>query len=225
MTSYFKAIYAILKKDLMVEFRTKESINSMAVFGLLTVTVFSFILDPSSDSKIEVAGGIFWIAIIFSGLLGLGKSMLNEVNGGNFEAILLAPVDSTSIFFGKFIANMTSMFLLEIIILPIFSVFYSINILSHPLMLLILFLTTYAFSLLGTLFSVISVKSRSREAMLPLLLLPILIPVILAAILSTNIFVAGDDIVGSYNWIKILSVFNIIFTTVIFVIFPSIVEE
>lgn len=225
MSNYLNVVLAILKKDIIVEFRTKESINSMIVFGLLMVIVFSFVFEPSSDTKSEIVGGIFWVSIIFSSLLGLSKSMLNEISGGNFDAMLLAPVDSTAIFFGKFITNMIFLTFLEIVILPLFTVFYNINIVTHPLMILIIFLTTYAFALIGTLFSIISVKSRTREVMLPILLLPIMIPVLLASILSTNIFVAGADIESSYLWIKLLAGFDIIFTAVIFAIFSFVVED
>jgi len=225
MSNYFNVVLAILKKDIVIEFRTKESINSMVVFGLLMVVVFSFVFEPSSDSKSEIVGGIFWVSIIFSSLLGLSKSMLNEISGGNFDAMLLAPVDSTAIFFGKFITNMIFLTFLEIIILPLFTVFYDTNIVTHPLMILIIFLTTYAFALIGTLFSIISVTSKTREVMLPILLLPIMIPVLLASILSTNIFVVGSDISSSYIWIKLLAGFDIIFTAVIFAIFSFIVED
>ena len=120
---------------------------------------------------------------------------------------------------------MLVLILLEIILIPLFLVFYSINIVSHPLMIAVLFLATYGYALVGTLFSMISVRTNSREIMLPLLLLPIMIPILIAAILSTNIFISGSDIIYSYNWIKLTAVFDIIFTAVIFGIFSAIIEE
>lgn len=223
--NYFKALFTIVKKDVLMEMRTKEVVNASLVFAILLVIVFSFIMEPGSEVEKKIAGGIFWMAVTFSGILGLNKTMMSELEGGNFEALMLAPVDKSAIFFGKVISNMLVLILLEIILIPLFLVFYSINIVSHPLMIAVLFLATYGYALVGTLFSMISVRTNSREIMLPLLLLPIMIPILIAAILSTNIFISGSDIAYSYNWIKLTAVFDIIFTAVIFGIFSAIIEE
>ena len=223
--NYFKALFTIIKKDVLMEMRTKEVVNASLVFAILLVIVFSFIMEPGSEVEKKIAGGIFWMAVTFSGILGLNKTMMSELEGGNFEALMLAPVDKSAIFFGKVISNMLVLILLEIILIPLFLVFYSINIVSHPLMIAVLFLATYGYALVGTLFSMISVRTNSREIMLPLLLLPIMIPILIAAILSTNIFISGSDIIYSYNWIKLTAVFDIIFTAVIFGIFSAIIEE
>lgn len=223
--NYFKALFTIVKKDVLMEMRTKEVVNASLVFAILLVIVFSFIMEPGSEVEKKIAGGIFWMAVTFSGILGLNKTMMIELEGGNFEALMLAPVDKSAIFFGKVISNMLVLILLEIILIPLFLVFYSINIVSHPLMIAVLFLATYGYALVGTLFSMISVRTNSREIMLPLLLLPIMIPILIAAILSTNIFISGSDIIYSYNWIKLTAVFDIIFTAVIFGIFSAIIEE
>ena len=223
--NYFKALFTIVKKDVLMEMRTKEVVNASLVFAILLVIVFSFIMEPGSEVEKKIAGGIFWMAVTFSGILGLNKTMMSELEGGNFEALMLAPVDKSAIFFGKVISNMLVLILLEIILISLFLVFYSINIVSHPLMIAVLFLATYGYALVGTLFSMISVRTNSREIMLPLLLLPIMIPILIAAILSTNIFISGSDIIYSYNWIKLTAVFDIIFTAVIFGIFSAIIEE
>ena len=223
--NYFKALFTIVKKDVLMEMRTKEVVNASLVFAILLVIVFSFIMEPGSEVEKKIAGGIFWMAVTFSGILGLNKTMMSELEGGNFEALMLAPVDKSAIFFGKVISNMLVLILLEIILIPLFLVFYSINIVSHPLMIAVIFLATYGYALVGTLFSMISVRTNSREIMLPLLLLPIMIPILIAAILSTNIFISGSDIAYSYNWIKLTAVFDIIFTAVIFGIFSAIIDE
>lgn len=223
--NYFKALFTIVKKDVLMEMRTKEVVNASLVFAILLVIVFSFIMEPGSEVEKKIAGGIFWMAVTFSGILGLNKTMMSELEGGNFEALMLAPVDKSAIFFGKVISNMFVLILLEIILIPLFLVFYSINIVSHPLMIAVIFLATYGYALVGTLFSMISVRTNSKEIMLPLLLLPIMIPILIAAILSTNIFISGSDIAYSYNWIKLTAVFDIIFTAVIFGIFSAIIEE
>lgn len=223
--NYFKAVFAILKKDILMELRTKETVNATLVFGVLITLVFSFISEPGSKTEQETAGGIFWMAVTFSGILGLNKTMMSEIQGGNFEALMLAPIDRSAVFFGKVLSNFLFLTILEIILVPLFLVFYNINLVSHWLMAVIILLATYGYSVTGTLFSMISVRTKTREIMLPLLMLPILIPVIIAAILSTNIFLLGHDITHSYNWIKLMAVFDVIFTAVIFGIFGVIIEE
>lgn len=223
--NYFRAIFSIVKKDALMEWRSKEAVNSMLVFALLVTIVFSFIFEPGSDTKGEVVGGIFWIAVIFSGLLGLNKSMVSEIQGGNLEALLLSPVERSAIFFGKFLSNMLFMLFMEAILIPLFTVFYDVNIIERPEVILVIFLATYGFCLIGTLFSIISVKTKTREIMLPLMLLPIMVPVILGAILSTNVFIGGEPSENAGNWITLIASFDVIFTAIIFAIFGLIIEE
>lgn len=223
--NYFKAVLAILKKDILMEIRTKETINATLVFSILITIVFSFISEPGSKTEQAVAGGIFWMAVTFSGILGLNKTMMSEIQGGNFEALMLAPIDRSAIFFGKVISNFLFLTILEIILVPLFLVFYNVNLVSHWLMVVIILLATYGYSVTGTLFSMISVRTKTREIMLPLLMLPILVPVIIAAILSTNIFLFNQEITYCYIWIKLMAVFDIIFTAVIFAIFSAVIEE
>lgn len=226
MKNYLSTIFYIVEKDLLLELKSKEVVVSMLLFSLLVVIVFSFIFEPGAAYKDNLVGGILWMAIIFSGVLGLNKSMLNEITGGNLNALLLAPVDRSAVFFGKVFSNFLFLIIMEIITVPIFMVFYNINIFANSLMsIVVLALGTYGFAVLGTLFSLISVKTKTREIMLPLLLLPILIPIILAGIQCMNIYILGDDVAESYKWLKLIGAFDIIFTAVIYAIFDYIVEE
>jgi len=223
---YFKTIYHIFEKDILLELKSKEVINSMLIFSLLTVIVFSFIFEPGAEYKIDLVGGILWMAIVFAGILGFNKSMMSEINGGNLNALLLAPVDKSAIFFGKVLSNFVFLIFMEIITIPVFTIFYNINMFQHTLLPIpVLILGTYGFSVLGTLFSIISVKSRTREVMLPILLLPLMIPIILAAIQSINIFIKGDAISDADRWIRLIGAFDLIFTFVVYAIFDYIVEE
>lgn len=223
--NYFKAILSIFNKDVRMELRTKESLNSTIVFSIMVTIVFSFIFEPGSDTKFEVVGGIFWMAITFSGLLSFNKTIINELNGGSLNALMLAPIDRSAIFFGKFLLNFLFLAILEAVLIILFTIFYDINLIADKLSILTFFLATYAYALMGTLFSFISVRTKSRELMLPILMLPILIPIILSAILSTNIFLKGEEIEAAYNYLKIMAIFDIIFSVVIFAVFPLMVEE
>ncbi len=222
---YLKTIYTILKKDILMEIKSRETINSSLVFAVLLVITFSFIMEPASDVERKIAGGIFWMAVTFAGILSINKNMMNEMQGGNFEALMIAPVDKSAIYFGKVISNFIFLIVLEIILILLFIIFYNINILSHKLMVVVLIAATYGYAAIGTLFSIISIKTKAREFMLPLLMIPIMIPIIIAAILSTNVFIFGYDIHLSYLWIRLMVVFDIIFSAVIFAIFSNIIEE
>lgn len=223
--NYFKAIFSIFNKDVRMELRTKESLNSTIVFSIMVTIVFSFIFEPGSETKFEVVGGIFWMAVTFSGLLSFNKTIINELNGGSLNALMLAPIDRSAIFFGKFLLNFLFLAILETVLIILFTIFYDINLIADKLSIVTFILATYAYALMGTLFSFISVRTKSRELMLPILMLPILIPIILSAILSTNIFLKADDIEAAYNYLKIMAIFDIIFTVVIFAVFPLMVEE
>ncbi|PLX65906.1 MAG: cytochrome C biogenesis protein [Denitrovibrio sp.] len=224
--NYLRTISAVVKKDLLHELKSREIVVSMLLFSVLTVVVFSFIFEPGSEFKNRVVGGILWMSVIFAGLLGLNKSMMSEVDGGNFSALMLAPVDRSAIFFGKAISNFLFMTIVEAITIPLFMVLYNVNIFNTGFLpLVVFFLGTYGFAILGTLFSIISVNTRTREVMLPLLLLPVMVPVILASVQALNIYVLGNDVVESYKWLKLLAVFDIIFTVVVFAVFDFIVED
>lgn len=226
MRSFFRAVSVIFRKDLLEELKSREVVNSMLVFALLVVIVFSFIFEPGSEMKNEVVGGILWMAITFAGILGLNKSMMTEVQGGNLSALLLAPVDRSAVFFGKVVSNFVFMIMLEFITVPVFMVLYNVNIFAVTFLPIVVFLLgTYGFAVLGTLFSIISVKTKTREIMLPLLLLPVMVPIILAGVQCINIYVLGHDISESYKWLKIMAVFDIIFTAVILSIFDFIIED
>ncbi len=222
---YLKTVFTIFKKDIVLEIKTREIVNSALVFAVLLVLSFSFIMEPGSDTEKHIAGGIFWMSVTFAGILGLSKTMLNEVQGGNFEALMLCPVDRSAVFFGKVLSSFVYLLILEAVLIPLFIIFYNINIVSHKLMIIVLLLSTYGYACAGTLFAIISVKTKTRELMMPLLMLPVMIPVIISSILATNVFIFEYDITACYSWIKLTAVFDIIFTAVTFALFSHIIEE
>lgn len=223
---YFSTIWTILNKDVIMELRSKEVVNSMLIFSFLTVIVFSFIFEPGSTAKNEVLGGIYWMAVIFSGVLGLSRSMMIEVQGGNLEAMLLAPVDRSAVFFGKVASNFVFLTVMQMLILPIFSVLYGANVFQYSFMpAVVILLGTFGFAVVGTLFSIISVKTKTREIMLPLLLLPVMVPLILAAIQATNVYIMGGDLSGATKWVNMIVAFDLIFSAVIFAVFNLMIEE
>ena len=216
---------AVFKKDVQLELKTKEILSSMLMFSLLVVVVFSFIFEPGNIDQAGIAGGIFWMALIFAGLLGLGKSMQSEITGANLEALLLTPISRNAIFYGKVLSNIVFLLIIEAVMLPLFIVLYDINLVSSVYMLPVLLGTTYAFALLGTLFSLIAARSSTREILLPILLLPILVPVLLAAIQATNGSLFNDPVSSYRRWIELIIIFSIIFTALASILFEFVVEE
>jgi heme exporter protein B len=197
----------------------------MLVFSLLTVVVFSFIFDPGETDQRKVGGGAYWMAIVFSGLLGLNRSMQLEINGGNLEAALISGIPRNAVFFGKFASNFIIILFMQIVMIPLFAVLYEVHIISSPWMAAVILGATYGFVLLGTLFSLMAARSGTREILLPLLLLPISIPLILAAVQLTNGFQSGESASNLANWLRLIFVYDLIFTILSSLLFEGMVEE
>jgi heme exporter protein B len=218
------AIRTILWKDLKIELRTKEAFSSSFVFSVLVLVIFNFALDLSSQSARELAAGLLWIAFSFAGVLSLSRSFALEREENCTQALLLAPVDRSGIFLGKFLANVIFMLATEIIVLPLFAVFFNIDISARfGLLVLILVLGTVGFASVGTLFSAMASVTRMREVLLPLLLLPITIPVLIASVEATAYAIGAIE--DASFWFKLLVVYDVVFVTVSFLVFEHVVQE
>lgn len=225
MKSFFP-ILTIAWKDVLSEFRSKETISSMVIFCLIVVIIFNFMLEPGSTVITEMVSGILWIAITFAGILGLNRSFIYEVDQGCLLGLLLCPVEPYVIYFGKMLGNFLFMTIMEILLIPLMIVFFNLSVLAvlAPLS-LILLLGTLGFSAVGTLLSAISVNTRAREILLPILLFPVSVPILMAAVKSTNHLLQNNAISDAVPWIKLLIGFDIIFLTVSALLFEYIVEE
>ena len=181
--SYFQKIFAITYKDVVFELRSRESVSSMLMFSLLVVVIFSFTFDPGSAYVLEAAPGIIWVAITFSGIIGLNRSFFYEVDKGSMHGMLLTPVDRGVIYFGKVLSNLIFMIIVEIFTLPLFAVLFNLSLFgSLAELVAVTFLATVGFAAVGTLFSAMAVNTKTRDVMLPILLFPVFVPVILAAV-------------------------------------------
>ncbi|HDP98956.1 MAG TPA: hypothetical protein ENN22_07230 [bacterium] len=219
-------ILTIAWKDVLSEFRSRETLSAMLIFCLIVVVIFNFVFEPGSEIVREMIGGILWVAITFAGILGLNRSFIYEVDQGCLLGLLLCPVDPHVIYYGKMLGNLLFMLILEIIILPLMVVFFNLNIFHILLPLwVILFLGTLGFSAVGTLLSAISVNTRAREILLPVLLFPIAIPILLAAVKSTSQLINSGQFTETLAWIKILAGFDIIFLVLSGLLFEYVVED
>ena len=224
MRAYFGPILAILAKDLLLERRTKDMLVSMLVFGLLVIVVFNFAIDPTPRMVAMVAPGILWVSITFGGVLGLNRSFGVEKERGNLRGLMLAPVGRDAIYFGKFLGNFIFMVVVEVIIYPVFAVMFDFS-LAIPGLIPIALLATAAIAAVGTVFSAMAVNTRSREVMLPILFLPVVVPVIIGAVSATGALIGPDDSENLARWIPFMAAFDAVFLVVCPVAFSFILEE
>jgi len=223
-TSFFKAIRAVIWKDLIAELRSKELVSGMLVFSLLVIFIFNFSLELSPSTRASVTAGVLWVTIIFAGTIGLNRSMAVEKDRGCLDGLLLAPVDRTAIYFGKSIANWIFMLIVAAIILPVYSLLYNNNIISIGLIFVIL-LGSEGYVAIGTLLSSMAVQARTRDILLPILLFPVVIPILIASVKASNGFLTGVPFNELTNWIYLLAAYDVIFTSVAFMVFDAVVEE
>jgi heme exporter protein B len=216
----------VFNKDLLLELKSKDIINSMLFYALIIIAIFSFVITSGAKAYTEISVGIIWVSILFSGVLGLNRAVLIETANDSIVALMLIPVDISAIFFGKVLSIYVFMLLMEIIIIPVFTVFYNINIFSEGIFsVFFLLFGTYGFALLGSLFSFMTIKTRAKELLLPLLLLPLIIPILLAGIKGISIYMENGMFSDCIKWFKLLISFDIIFTFVIYMLIDKIFEE
>lgn len=220
-----RAALIILGKELRLELRTRELINATVIFALIVVVLFNFAFDPSAADSRRYGPGLLWIAFLFAGSLMLNPSFAREHSNDTLDALRLAPVSPFSILSGKMIANFLFMSLVEIILVPVFSVLYNVSIL--PILgglIFVIALGTAGLVITGTVFSAISAHARMRELLLPLLLLPILAPLLIAAVEATSSLFVDAPALDS-TWVTFLAGFDIVFLTASWLLSDFLVEE
>ncbi len=219
-------IRALVWKDLLAEFRTKELISSMLMFALIVVVIFAFTFETGSTATREASPGILWVAFTFASVLGLHRAMLQEVERGGLHGLMLAPIDRGLIYLAKACSNIIFISLIEIPTFILFAIFFNLDLtLGLGKLAVVFLLGTIGFAAVGTLFSAISVNTKTREIMLPILLFPVQIPVILSAVHASAAALAGRDWGDISGWLKILVAFDLIFILVCWVTFEYVLEE
>ena len=224
VASYLSAIGAVVWKDIVAEFRSRELLGAMLVFSLLVILIFNFALDLDIRGRETITSGVLWVTFAFAGTLGLNRSMAMEKDRNCLDGLLLAPVDRSALYFGKVIGNLIFMLIVEAIVLPIFSVLYNQNLFTPGLMLAI-FLGSIGYITVGTLLSAMAVQARTRDVLLPILLFPVTIPVLLAAVKASNGYLMHLEMTEIQPWLSLLIAYDLIFTAVAFMVFDYVVEE
>jgi heme exporter protein B len=217
-------IVAILWKDILTEFRTREIIVSVFVFALLVVVIFSFAFGTGMDITDLVAPGILWVALTFGGVTGLNRIFAVEKENSRLEGLMLCPVDRAIIYWGKLAASFTFMMAVAIVVTPIFLALFNLP-LFLPRLVLIIVLASLGFAAVGTLFSALAVNTRARDIMLPILFLPVVVPVIVAAVKATAPVLVGGPWADMLLWLQILVAFDIIYVVIATLVFGFVIEE
>ncbi|MEJ5313127.1 heme exporter protein CcmB [Anaerolinea thermophila] len=225
MKGFLRAMLAVLWKDLAAEVRSRELLSAMLVFALLVIFIFNFALDLEPNTRASITSGVLWVTFIFAGTLGLNRSLAIEKDRGCLDGLLLAPVDRAAIYFGKTAANLIFMLVVAAIVLPVYSVFYNINLFARPGLLLVIFLGAEGYTAIGTLLATMAVQTRTRDMLLPILLFPVVIPVLVAAVKASAGFLQTLPFEEIQPWLNLLITYDIVFTAIAFMVFDSIVEE
>ena len=216
-----RQIGALVAKDLVAELHTREILSAMLVFALVAMLIFSFALDLRGAAGRAAAPGVLWTTIAFSGTLGLSRSMAREQVHGGMSGLLLAAEDRSVIFLGKGAGSLVLMLLVEVVLLPVGTVLLDVNLLRWDVA-LVLVLGTVGYAAVGTLLAAIAVNTRAREVMLPILALPVLVPLLLAAVQATAALLAGGALPGA--WLRILVIYDLVMVAVGVVTFEYVVE-
>ncbi len=224
MKSYLNAVRAVIWKDLTAEWRTRENLSAMLVFALLVILIFNFALELDIQAQESLSAGVLWATFIFAGTIGLNRSMAVEKDRGCLDGMLLAPVDRSVIYFGKAIGNLIFMLLVEIIVLPVYSFLYQVPV-FQPGFLLVVLLGSIGYVAVGTLLATMVIQVRTRDILLPILLFPLTLPVIIAAVKASQGFLQMVPLNDISAWLNLLIVYDLIFTSVAFMVFDFVVEE
>jgi heme exporter protein B len=225
---FFDLIKWIVWKDILSEMRSRETVSSLFFFALNVILIFSFSFSTDGDVTLTLMPGLIWVAFGFTSVLGLGKSFLSETHNDCLSYLQMAPAPKGAIYLGKCGANLILMLVVEIILIPLFVLFFNLEILSVDkllFLLLVCLLATIGLSSLGTLFSALTVQTRAREVMFPLLLFPLEVPVFIGSVESTRGVLNGDPFFLYQHWIELLVVFDLVLTIASFWMFEFILDD
>jgi heme exporter protein B len=214
---------AHLAKDLRLEWRSKDAINSMLFFALLVVVLFSLAFDPTRETSRQIAGGILCVALLFASVTALNQAWARELRHQVLDAQRMAPAPASALFLAKALANFLFVTIVEAALAPVFAIFYNLHPLGQAwLLAVILPLGTWALVANGTFFAALSIRARSRELLLPLILFPIFIPALLGMVLATTGVLTGESDPGL--WMKLLGGYDVIFTTLCLLLFDTVLQ-
>jgi heme exporter protein B len=225
LRKYGQHILHVVRKDLLVEARTKERFPLMAAFAFVVIVVWNVTM-PLGRAARDVVPGIFWIAVMFAGVLGINHSFGLERESGGLQSIRLCPVDRSVLYLGKLLGNLLFMGSMELLLLPVVLILFNLPLGGYLLRLVVvLFLGTLGFVGIGTVFAAMTLHSRMQEMLLPLLVFPVLVPVLIVAVKATGAILAQQSLADIAPWLHFLAIFDLIFVGLAIVLFEYILES
>ena len=220
-TPFLNAIWTIIRKDLRAELRTRELVNSMLLFAMLSVFIFSFALELDRNARQEAVTGVLWVTVIYASILGLNRSLVAEKENGSLDAMMIAPVSRLAIYAGKMVGNFLFTLVIGVVLLPLMTVLYTISVL-HLEIVLLLALGILALSAVGTLLATMTVQTRARETLLPIVMMPTAIPVLMVVV-NASLDILND--VSRSNWLLTLVLIDIVYITAGSILFEYVIED
>lgn len=225
MRDDWRRVRAVVWKDLTAERRSKAGFNSVAALGVTILVLFGFALGPDTQALRDAAAGALWLAALFAGVLAFNRSYQVEIETGALEQLLLYPGARWTLFVGKLVANFLFVGLMFAIVVPVGIVLFQVSVPSTwPSLLIILLLGAVGLVVLGTFYAAMASRSRAREVLLPLLLFPMLVPVLLAAMQASKVLLTGDMMHEAGAWMKMLVAYDIIFLLATLLAFEHVIE-
>jgi heme exporter protein B len=221
---FARQVAVILSKDLRAELRSKEAINASLSFSIVILLLFSFAFDPTDDQTRAISGGLLWIVFAFAGAMILNRSFAREIPNDCLDALIAAPVSGAALFLGKALANFLLLLAIELVCLPVFGVFYNVRwaVQFWPL-LGVLALGTWGLTVIGTIFSALTVNIRLRELMLPLMTYPMTIPALMSGMQLTVVLMAGQPLTADHEvWFRLLVGFDVIYTALALIMMETV---
>ena len=223
MTGLSNITLATLAKDLRLEWRSKDAINSMLFFSLLVVVIFSFVFNPTAEESRRIAGGLVWVAFLFAAVVALNQTWARELRNQVLDAYRISPAPANALFLAKALGNFIFVSVLELLMTPLFIVFYSLRAVGPAYQLpIVAVLGTWALVVNGTFFAAVSVRTRAREIMLPLLLFPISIPALTGMVEATSAILTGEY--SARVWIALLVAYDVVFTIACLFLFETVLH-
>jgi heme exporter protein B len=219
-------ILAVAGKDIRAELRSRTALLSALVFAALVLVVFNFARDPTALSATELAPSVLWVTFALAALLAMNRAFTIERENSALDGLLLAPVAREALFLGKLLANLAFVGAVELVTLPLFTLFFNVSLWSSlPGILGTTVLATIGFVAVGTIFSAMAVRTRHAELLLPVLLLPFMVPPLIGAVQVTSRLLAGRPWGEMLGWVRLLALYDIVFVTLCTLVFPAVVDE
>lgn len=221
--TFLRKVWAMVVKDVKVELRRREAVANSFVFALIALVIFNIALDLQRQRMENLGPGLLWVAFVFAGVLGLGRAFVGERERGSLGGTLVAPVDRVAIYMAKVASSLAFLLVMETAVLPLFVVLFSVQLLS-PLIVPVVLLGTLGFCAVGTLFSALIASTRTREALLPVLLLPVVLPVVIGSVEGTALVLQAKPLGDLLPWLGVLAAFDAVFLSTGALLFDYVLE-